>query len=220
MSTCAVERTRRRRQCAILRSWLQAWRITCPVCGCHLSAVGQGSATNSGESLPSLASSEEALGGERLLDDYAERGAQTWASPIDLLRLLLIRRDPKPIDPDHWIETPKVLDLVVPGFDRQVADDGNDQFRRRTDRSCLCPFAPRCSPGSRSLSVQAPKSSPNSMVGRSAPTTSISEPLPPGSSRRSPLLRKSHLCSIFETLAATNLMFKCSDDRKPSQSHV
>src|SRR5277367_5473833 len=49
---------------------------------------------------------------------------QTWASPIDLLRLLLIRRDPKPIDSEHWIETPKILDLVVPGFDRFTAANG------------------------------------------------------------------------------------------------
>jgi hypothetical protein len=63
-------------------------------------------------------------GGERLLDDYAERGIQTWASPIDLVRLLLIRRDPKPIDPEHWSETPKVLDLLVPGFDRPTAENG------------------------------------------------------------------------------------------------
>jgi hypothetical protein len=61
-----------------------------------LSAVGQGGAANSGDDPPSVASWEEALGGERLLDDYTERGIQTWASPIYLLRLLLIRRDPKP----------------------------------------------------------------------------------------------------------------------------
>ena len=78
----------------------------------------QGSAADSEDGLSSLASWEDALDGQRLLDDYAERGIQTWASPIDLLRLLLIRRDPKPIDPEHWIETPKVLDLLVPGFDR------------------------------------------------------------------------------------------------------
>jgi hypothetical protein len=41
-----------------------------------------------------------------------------------LLRLLLIRRDSKPIDPEHWIETPKVLDLVVPGIDRLTAAHG------------------------------------------------------------------------------------------------
>jgi hypothetical protein len=89
-----------------------------------LSAVGQGGAANRGDGPPSLTSWEEALGGERLLDDYAERGIQTWASPIDLLRLLLIRRDPKPIDPKHWIEMLKVLDLVVPGIDRHTAANG------------------------------------------------------------------------------------------------
>jgi hypothetical protein len=123
-STCATKNIGADLKAIILRSGLQAWRITCPVCGYRLSAVGQGGAANSGDGPPSLASWEEALGGERLLDDYAERGIQTWASPIDLLRLLLIRRDPKPIDPEHWIETPKILDLVVPGFDRFTVANG------------------------------------------------------------------------------------------------
>ena len=87
-------------------------------------AIGQGSGANSGDALPSLVSLEDALEGERLLDDFAERGIRTWASPVDLLRLVLIRRDPKPIDPDHWIETPKVLGLIIPGFDRLVAATG------------------------------------------------------------------------------------------------
>jgi hypothetical protein len=123
-STCATKKMGTDVNAAILHSWLQAWRITCPVCGYQLSAVGQGRAANNDDGSPSLASWEEALGGERLLDDYAERGIQTWASPIHLLRLLLIRRDPKRIDAEHWIETPKVLDLVVPGFDRLVAAAG------------------------------------------------------------------------------------------------
>jgi len=109
---------------AVLSSWHQAWRIICPVCANPLSAMGQGSGAERGDAPPSLVYREDALKGERLLDDYAERGVQTWASPIDLLRLLLIRRDPKPIDPEHWIETPKILDLVVPGFDRLVAETG------------------------------------------------------------------------------------------------
>lgn len=71
-----------------------------------------------------LASWEDALDGKRLLDDFAERGIQTWASPIDLLRLLWIRRDPRPVESDHWVETQKVLDLVVPGFDRLAAASG------------------------------------------------------------------------------------------------
>jgi TniQ len=123
-STCATKNADVGAKELIMRSWRQAWRITCPVCRSHLSAEGQGSAANSGDGPTSLVPWEEALRGERLLDDYAERGIQTWATPIDLLRLLLIRRNPKPIDPEHWIETPKVLDLVVPGFDRLVAAIG------------------------------------------------------------------------------------------------
>jgi len=58
-----------------LRSSRRAWRTTFPVCGYKLSAVGQRRAVNSGgNGPPSLASYQEALGGERLLDDYAERG--------------------------------------------------------------------------------------------------------------------------------------------------
>ena len=122
--TCAVDKADVGATAPILRSWRQAWRITCPVCRSLMRAIGQGSVTNSEDDPPSLVSWEEVLEGERLLDDYAERGIQTWASPIDLLRLLLIRRDPKPIDPERWIETPKVLDLVIPGFDRLVAATG------------------------------------------------------------------------------------------------
>ncbi len=122
--TCAVDKADVGATAPILRSWRQARRITCPVCGSHLCARGQGSAADSEDGLSSLASWEDALEGQRLLDDYAERGIQTWASPVDFLRLVLIRRDPKPIDPDHWIETPKVLGLIIPGFDRLVAATG------------------------------------------------------------------------------------------------
>jgi len=116
--SCATRQTESGAVLPILRSWRLAWRITCPVCGSPLQAMGQGSAVGSANDPAALASWEDALDGERLLDDFAERGVQTWASPIDLLRLLWIRRDPKPIDSDRWIETQKVLDLVVPGFDR------------------------------------------------------------------------------------------------------
>jgi len=123
-STCATRNERADATAAVLRSWHQAWRIVCPVCANPLSAAGQGSGAERGDGPPSLVHPNDALNGERLLENYSERGVQTWVSPIDLLRLLLIRRDPKPIDPDHWIETPKILDLVVPGFDRLVAETG------------------------------------------------------------------------------------------------
>src|SRR5271166_1191600 len=71
--TCAVDRADVGATTPVLRSWRQAWRITCPVCRSHSREIGQGSATNSEDDPPSLAWSEEALEGERLLDDFAER---------------------------------------------------------------------------------------------------------------------------------------------------
>ncbi len=121
---CATGQTEFGAALPVRRSWRLAWRITCPLCGSPLQAMGQGNAVGSAADPAPLASWEDALCGERLLDDFAERGVQTWASPIDLLRLLWIRRDPKPIDSDHWVETQKVLDLVVPGFDRLAAATG------------------------------------------------------------------------------------------------
>ena len=110
--------------------------------------------------------------------NYAERGIQTWASPIDSLRLLLIRRDPKPIDPEHWIETPKILDLVVPGFDRFTVANG---ATIPPANKPILPLSlrPTLLAGVATLSVRAPKSSPNFMTGRSAPTALSSMQLPP-----------------------------------------
>ena len=123
--TCAIDKptSASRRQFCAAGARLGA-SLVVVVCRSHLRAIGQGGVTNSEDDPPALASWEEVLEGERLLDDFAEGGIQTWASPIDLLRLLLIRRDPKPIDPERWIETPKVLDLVIPGFDNLVAETG------------------------------------------------------------------------------------------------
>ena len=220
--TCAVDKTDVGVKAPILRSWRQAWRITCPVCRSLMRAMGQGSVTSSEDDPPSLVSWEEVLEGERLLDDYAERGIQTWASPIDLLRLLLIRRDPKPIDPERWIETPKVLDLVIPGFDRLVAATGTSI--PPADRPILpLLLRPALLAGIAIVERLGPKSSPNSMVGRSAPTTPISEPLRPGSSCHTTLflefiyaayLRfwRPRISCLAAVMIATrrNLTFKCS----------
>src|SRR6202521_5202043 len=94
------------------------------------------------------------------------------------------------------------------------------QLRLRTNRSCLCRFVRRCSLGSQPLRVQAPKSSPNFMAARSAPITLTSAPLPPALLHRAGPTLESHLCSQFETPRAMNLIFNCSYDLEPAQSHV
>jgi hypothetical protein len=80
--TCAVDKADVGATEPILRSWRQAWRITCPVCRSRLHAIGQGSAAHGEDDPPSLASWEEVLEGERLLEDYAERGIETWAPQL------------------------------------------------------------------------------------------------------------------------------------------
>jgi hypothetical protein len=123
-STCAAKNEEAGSESAILRSWLQAWRVTCPICSERLSTVGEGGFPGADFGSPFGHLWNDALRGERLVDDAAERGIWTWAQPIDIVRLLLIRRDPKPIDPERWIAKPRLLDVVIPGLDRFLAEQG------------------------------------------------------------------------------------------------
>jgi hypothetical protein len=123
-SSCAAKNVEAGSESAILRSWLQAWRITCPICGERLSTVGEGGFPGADFNSPFGHLWNDALRGERLVDDAAERGIRTWAQPIDIVRHLLVRRDPKPIEPERWIAKPRLLDVVIPGLDRFLAEQG------------------------------------------------------------------------------------------------
>jgi len=192
-STCATKNIGADVNAIILRSWLQAWRITCPVCGYRLSAVGQGGAANRGDGPPSLTSWEEALGGERLLDDYAERGIQTWASPIDLLRLLLIRRENRSI-PSIGLRRQRVLDLVVPGMYRLTAANGATTPPANKPMLPLS-LRPTLLAGVAIVEGSGPKIIAE-LHGRTiAPITLTSAPLPPALSHRAGPTLESHLCS-------------------------
>ena len=70
----------------ILRSQLLGWRITCPLCGNQLRDAG-------GRELPSPFQRYRvaALRGQNLLNDEAERGIRTWASPSEIARLQVQR---------------------------------------------------------------------------------------------------------------------------------
>jgi len=63
----------------------------------------------------------EALNGQRLIDDEAERGVRSWGSPTELACLLLMRRDPRTGHSATNMDL-RILGLVVPEIDALVAD--------------------------------------------------------------------------------------------------
>lgn len=101
----------------ILRSQLLGWRITCPLCGDKLLEVG-------GRHLPSPFKQYRAAAvhGEKLLNDEAERGIRSWASPADIARLLLMRRIPRPIPREHDLWRFRVLGAIIPDLDHVVTE--------------------------------------------------------------------------------------------------
>jgi hypothetical protein len=100
----------------ILRSQLLGWRATCPLCG-ELFSDPYGLEVAS----PFLKYGQAALHGERLLDAEAERCKWTWASPVDIARLLLMRRVPKPLPDEGEFWRYRVLGAIIPEFDDVVA---------------------------------------------------------------------------------------------------
>lgn len=100
----------------ILRSDLQGWRITCPHCGRPFRELAQ---FDQGHPFHQYHSA--ALRGEKLLDDDAERDIQTWTSPLELARLLLMRRVPRPFPRDAELRRYRVLGVVIPDLDDVIA---------------------------------------------------------------------------------------------------
>lgn len=66
-----------------------------------------------------------ALRGEKLLDDDAERDIQAWTSPLELARLLLMRRVPRPFPQNAELWRYRVLGVIIPEFDDVIAREGS-----------------------------------------------------------------------------------------------
>ncbi|MFC5386461.1 TniQ family protein [Aquamicrobium segne] len=101
----------------VLRSQLLGWRITCPLCGSPLRDVD-------GRERPSPFRQyrDAVLRGEKLLDDEAERGISTWASPAGIVRLLLMRRRVFPFPAEEELWRFRVLGKIIPELDRLLAE--------------------------------------------------------------------------------------------------
>ncbi|MWD29926.1 hypothetical protein E0K89_020840 [Aquicoccus sp. SCR17] len=100
----------------IQRSQLQGWRVTCPHCGRPLQDLAQ---IDRGS--PFVHYHAAALRGEKLLQDDVERDIQTWTSPLELARLLLMRRVPWPFPRDVELWRYRVLGVVIPDLDDVIA---------------------------------------------------------------------------------------------------
>lgn len=107
----------------ILRSELQGWRITCPHCG----EPYQYKTTRDGDQTQAPYRAAARLG-ETLLHKQAERGVETWLPPLEIARLLLMRRMPwpPPRDCDFWRY--RLLGAIVPDFDDLLTKESTFQF--------------------------------------------------------------------------------------------
>jgi len=107
---------------ARLRSWMEGWRLSCPVCGAPLEdtrpldVLTKVDATN-----PLLVrAAAHARKGELLINRAMRRARRTAAPLIELMRVLLMPRLSAPADWRVGIEKPRLLNVVVPGFDRYM----------------------------------------------------------------------------------------------------
>jgi len=100
----------------VLRSELQGWRITCPFC--RQLYQDNASSDDNPAFTRYLAAARR---GETLLNDHAERGVETWLSPLEIARLLLMRRVPWPLPCIGDIWRYRILGVVIPDFDAILA---------------------------------------------------------------------------------------------------
>jgi hypothetical protein len=119
--SCASQLKRDGAAGAVLKSWMQGWRVTCRACGGAIadiwSDVDRAGLPASGRL------GEEARAGEEIVEAYAGRHRSFEVSPATMLRLLLLRRRPTPQEIRDQPELPRrLIGTIIPDFDA-IADD-------------------------------------------------------------------------------------------------
>jgi hypothetical protein len=119
--SCALQLKRDGAAGAILKSWMQGWRVTCRACGGTMadvwSDVDRVGPTASGQF------GDDARAGEEIIEAYAGRRQSFQVSPATMLRLLLLRRRPTPQEIRDQPELPRrLVGMIIPEFDT-IADD-------------------------------------------------------------------------------------------------
>ncbi|WP_210250684.1 aldehyde dehydrogenase family protein [Mesorhizobium sp. SARCC-RB16n] len=139
-TACAEQNRGQGATTAVQRSWTQGWRITCPVCGLRQQDIRDAASALISPLSPFEGLWKDALHGERLIEHALRGSAAGWASRIDIVRLLLVRRCPKPFNHEVSIDHSTILGAVVQGFDECVAEQG---FPRSTIARPILPVGLR-----------------------------------------------------------------------------
>lgn len=119
--SCASQLKRDGAAGAVLKSWMQGWRVTCRACGGAItdvwSDVDRAGTTAHGRS------EDSARAGEEIVEAYAARRQSFQVSPATMLRLLLLRRRRTPQEIRDQAELPRrLIGTIIPDFDT-IADD-------------------------------------------------------------------------------------------------
>ena len=118
---CAQENARRKVSAARLRSSFEGWRLTCRSCGSRLVELGERGQPRSQEQGDMFAHLwHEALRGQNVFEDAIVHNNWQWASPVHILRLLLVRRNCKSVDLSKGIDNGCTANLIIPSLDETV----------------------------------------------------------------------------------------------------
>jgi hypothetical protein len=118
--SCASRLKRDGAMGAVLKSWMQGWRVTCRACSGAIADVWSDESRAKFEAFDQF--EDEARAGEEIVESYAEKRQSFPVSPATMLRLLLLRRRPMPREVREQPELPRrLIGTVIPDFDA-IAD--------------------------------------------------------------------------------------------------
>jgi hypothetical protein len=119
--SCASQLKRDCAAGAVLKSWMQGWRVTCRACSGAIADIW--SDVDTARLPASDRLEEEVRTGEEIVEAYAGRRRSFEISPATVLRLLLLRRRPTPQEMRDQPELPRrLIGTIIPDFDA-IADD-------------------------------------------------------------------------------------------------
>ena len=107
---------------AVLKSWFEGWRITCPICSSPLSEGDRprGGGDTVQDTSPFAEVWDAAKTGEEIVDRHLRGERSAFASPLAIMRLLLFLGWPRIETPSSRYRKTWLLDGIVSGFDAEA----------------------------------------------------------------------------------------------------